>query len=40
MRKLFATQTPGVAQLRNLGLSLTNKLPMLKSLLIRYALER
>ena len=40
MRKLFATQTPGVTQLRNLGLSLTNKLPMLKSLLIRYALER
>ena len=40
MRKLFATQTPGVAQLRNLGLSLTNKLPILKSLLIRYALER
>ena len=40
MRKLFATQMPGVAQLRNLGLSLTNKLPMLKSLLIRYALER
>lgn len=40
MRKLFAVNTPGVAQLRNLGLSLTNKLPLLKSLLIRYALER
>lgn len=40
MRKLFATRTPGVSQLRNLGLSLTNKLPLLKSLLIRYALER
>lgn len=40
MRKLFATDTPGVSQLRNLGLSLTNKLPLLKSLLIRYALER
>ena len=40
MRKLFATKTPGVAQLRNLGLSLTNQLPLLKSLLIRYALER
>lgn len=40
MRKLFAANTPGVAQLRNLGLSLTNKLPLLKSLFIRYALER
>lgn len=40
MRKLFATNAPGVSQLRNLGLSLTNRLPLLKSLLIRYALER
>ena len=40
MRKLFVTDKPGVSQLRNLGLSLTNKLPLLKSLLIRYALER
>lgn len=40
MRKLFATGTSGMSQLRNLGLSLTNKLPLLKSLLIRYALER
>ena len=40
MRKLFAVSKPGIAQLRNLGLSLTNRLPLLKSLLIRYALER
>lgn len=40
MRKLFAANTPGLPQLRNLGLSLTNKLPLLKSLFIRYALER
>ena len=40
IRKLFAANTPGLSQLRNLGLSLTNKLPLVKSLLIRYALER
>ena len=40
MRKLFAASAPGLLPLRNLGLSLTNKLPLLKSLLIRYALER
>ncbi len=40
MRKLFTTNKPGVSQLRNLGLSLTNRLPLLKSLFIRYALER
>ena len=40
LRKLFAAQAPGLPQLRNLGLSLTNKLPLLKSLFIRYALER
>lgn len=40
LRKLFAAEVPGLPQLRNLGLSLTNKLPLLKSLFIRYALER
>lgn len=40
MRKLFAANTPGLSPLRNLGLSLTNRLPLLKSLFIRYALER
>ena len=40
MRKLFAAKAPGLSPLRNLGLSLTNKLPLVKSLLIRYALER
>lgn len=40
MRRLFASKGTGVGSLRNLGLSLTNRLPLLKSLLIRYALER
>ncbi len=40
MRKLFASKAPGLAPLRNLGLSLTNRLGPLKTLLIRYALER
>ena len=40
MRKLFASQAPGVGALRNWGLSLTDKLTPLKSILIRYALER
>ena len=40
MRKLFASQAPGLAPLRNLGLSLTNRLGPLKTMLIRYALER
>ena len=40
MRKLFASQAPGVGALRSWGLSLTDKLTPLKSILIRYALER
>ena len=40
MRKLFASKAPGLSPLRNLGLSLTDKLTPLKSMLIRYALER
>lgn len=40
MRKLFASRVSGLGPLRNLGLSLTNRLPLLKSLFIRYALER
>jgi 2-polyprenylphenol 6-hydroxylase len=40
MRKLFASKAPALAPLRNLGLSLTNRLGPLKTLLIRYALER
>lgn len=40
MRKLFASKVPALAPLRNLGLSLTNRLGPLKTMLIRYALER
>ena len=40
MRKLFASKAPGLNVLRNVGLSLTDKLTPLKSMLIRYALER
>jgi ubiquinone biosynthesis UbiH/UbiF/VisC/COQ6 family hydroxylase len=40
MRKLFASKAPGLSPLRNLGLSLTDKLTPIKSMLIRYALER
>jgi ubiquinone biosynthesis UbiH/UbiF/VisC/COQ6 family hydroxylase len=40
MRKLFASKAPGLSPLRNLGLSLTDKLTPVKSMLIRYALER
>ena len=40
MRKLFASKTPGLSMLRNVGLNLTDKLTPLKSMLIRYALER
>ena len=40
MRKLFASKAPGLGVLRNIGLNVTNKLTPLKSMLIRYALER
>jgi 2-polyprenyl-6-methoxyphenol hydroxylase-like FAD-dependent oxidoreductase len=40
MRKLFASKAPGLNVLRNVGLTLTDKLTPLKSMLIRYALER
>ena len=40
MRKLFASKLPGLGPLRNLGLNLTDKLAPIKSMLIRYALER
>ena len=40
MRKLFASKTPGFSVLRNFGLNLTDKLTPIKSMLIRYALER
>lgn len=38
LRRLFRENPPGLAPLRNLGLSLTDKLGPMKSLLVRYAL--
>ncbi len=39
INRLFRTELPGLKPLRNLGLSLTDRLPFVKSALIRYALE-
>lgn len=39
INRLFRTDLPGVKPLRNLGLSLTDRLPFVKSALVRYALE-
>lgn len=38
LRRLFASRLPGAAPLRNLGLGLTDRLPLAKNVLIRYAL--
>ena len=38
LRQLFREKLPGLKPLRNLGLNLTNRLPALKSVLVRYAL--
>lgn len=38
LQRLFASQVPGVAPLRNLGLRLTNALPVVKNALVRYAI--
>ena len=38
LRRLFSTDLPGLKPLRNLGMSLTNRLPLLKNTLVRYAL--
>lgn len=38
LRRLFKSELPGVKPLRNLGLNLTNRLPVLKNVLTRYAL--
>lgn len=38
LHRLFHETLPGVAPLRNLGLALTDKLPMAKNLLVRYAI--
>jgi ubiquinone biosynthesis UbiH/UbiF/VisC/COQ6 family hydroxylase len=38
LKRLFASQVPGSSALRNLGLTLTNRLPYVKNSLVRYAL--
>lgn len=38
LRRLFRNNPPGLKQLRNLGLDLTNGLPFVKNALVRYAL--
>lgn len=38
LRRLFKNSSPGLRPLRNLGLGLTNSLPVLKNALVRYAL--
>lgn len=38
LRRLFRESPPGLRPLRNLGLSLTNRLPFVKNSLVRYAL--
>lgn len=38
LRHLFRSELPGAKPLRNLGMSLTNRLPLLKNALTRYAL--
>lgn len=38
LRRLFKSELPGLKPLRNLGLNLTNRLPVLKTVLTRYAL--
>jgi len=38
LRRLFKASSPGLRPLRNMGMSLTNGLPILKNALVRYAL--
>ena len=38
LRGLFRENLPGLGPLRNLGMNLTNRLPVVKNLLVRYAL--
>lgn len=38
LRHLFRSELPGAKPLRNLGMTLTNRLPLLKNVLTRYAL--
>ncbi|MFZ4536420.1 UbiH/UbiF family hydroxylase [Propionivibrio sp.] len=38
LRRLFREKLPGLKSLRNIGMNLTNALPVVKNLLVRYAL--
>ncbi len=38
LRRLFSNQIPGLRPLRNLGLNLTDRIPLIKNFLVRYAL--
>ena len=38
LHHLFQHEFPGLRPLRNLGMNLTNRLPVLKNLLVRYAI--
>jgi 2-octaprenylphenol hydroxylase len=38
LRRLFRENLPGLKPLRNIGMNLTNRLPVVKNLLVRYAL--
>ena len=38
LRRLFREKLPGLKPLRNIGMNLTNALPVLKNQLVRYAL--
>ena len=38
LRRLFREAPPGLRSIRNLGLNLTNGLPLVKNTLVRYAL--
>jgi ubiquinone biosynthesis UbiH/UbiF/VisC/COQ6 family hydroxylase len=38
LRQLFREKLPGLKPLRNFGMNLTNRLPVIKNLLVRYAL--
>jgi 2-octaprenylphenol hydroxylase len=38
LHELFRNELPGLRPLRNFGMNLTNGLPVLKNLLVRYAI--
>ena len=38
IRQIFRERLPGLKPMRNLGMNLTNALPLVKNVLVRYAL--